>query len=108
MAEFLESTDTVCWGKSTKKGFTLSRRALDDLSRKSRGRTERADFNEWPLSSRTAKEVLRAKQPSSLQTPSHFSVWLLAPRGNCKRSGGQTVKSQTEEDAYPRQQARSR
>lgn len=47
------------------------------------GRTERADFSECPLSSRTAKEALRARQPSSLHTPSHFSVWLVLPRGNC-------------------------
>lgn len=50
------------------------------------GDTERADFKEWPLSSRTAKEVLRAKQPSSLQTPSHLSVWLVTPTGNCRQT----------------------
>lgn len=48
--------------------------------------TERADFSECPLSSRTAKEALRARQPSSLHTPSHFSVWLVTPRGNCRET----------------------
>ena len=51
------------------------------------GCTERADFSECPLSSRTAKEALRARQPSSLHTPSHFNVWLVIPRGNCRRKG---------------------
>lgn len=44
--------------------------------------TERADFSECPLSSRTAKEALRARQPSSLHTPSHFSMWPVGPTGN--------------------------
>lgn len=44
--------------------------------------TEREDFREWPLSSLTAKDAVRAKQPNSLQTPSHFRVWFVLQIGN--------------------------
>ncbi|TNN40461.1 hypothetical protein EYF80_049361 [Liparis tanakae] len=35
----------------------------------------------------TDTDALRARQPSSRHTPSHFSVWLVLPRGNCRRTG---------------------
>lgn len=46
------------------------------------GLTESEDLSEWPLSWRTANEAVRARQPNSRHTPSHFSVWLVFSRGN--------------------------
>lgn len=46
--------------------------------------TEREDLRECPLSSRTEKDAVLARQPSSLHTPSHFSVWLVFQIGNYK------------------------
>lgn len=45
-------------------------------------------MREWPLSWRTAKDAVLARQPSSRHTPSHLTVWLVFQMGNCKRRGG--------------------
>lgn len=47
--------------------------------------TDTEDLRECPLSSRTEKDAVLARQPSSLHTPSHFSVWLVFQIGNYKR-----------------------
>lgn len=98
MAEFLESTDTVCCKQTNRRPAELLQSSIINNSHDMiikhilkgtviiQRHTERADFSECPLSSRTAKEALRARQPSSLHTPSHFSVWLVTPRGNCRET----------------------
>lgn len=48
-------------------------------------RADSEDLREWPLSSLTAKDAVRARQPSSLHTPSHLRVWLVFHTGNCHR-----------------------
>lgn len=48
--------------------------------------TERDDFSECPLSFRTAKDATLERQPSSRQTPSHLTVWLVFQVGNCKQT----------------------
>ena len=48
--------------------------------------TERDDFSECPLSFRTAKDATLERQPSSRQTPSHLTVWLVFQVGNCEQT----------------------
>lgn len=52
----------------------------------SKALTERDDFSECPLSFRTAKDAALERQPSSRQTPSHLTVWLVFQVGNCKQT----------------------
>lgn len=42
---------------------------------------ERDDFSECPLSFRTANDAVLERQPSSLHTPSHLTVWLVFQMG---------------------------
>lgn len=63
--------------------------------------TDRDDFSEWPLSFRTAKDAVRARQPSSRHTPSHLTVWLVLHTGNCKDTRGRRASRAAGRPAGP-------
>lgn len=77
------------------------RRDTPGPPRTRRGLTDRDDFSEWPLSFRTAKDAVRARQPSSRHTPSHLTVWLVLHTGNCKETRGRRASRAAGRPAGP-------
>ena len=64
----------------------INRYELTHVYSKTQGeRADSDDLRECPLSSLTAKDAVRARQPSSLHTPSHLRVWLVLHTGNWYR-----------------------
>lgn len=92
--------------RGTRSGTLLNpsrwlRRDTPGPPRTRRGLTDRDDFSEWPLSFRTAKDAVRARQPSSRHTPSHLTVWLVLHTGNCKETRGRRASRAAGRPAGP-------
>jgi hypothetical protein len=72
--------------KKTNTMHYINRYELTHVYSKTQGeRADSDDLRECPLSSLTAKDAVRARQPSSLHTPSHLRVWLVLHTGNWYR-----------------------
>lgn len=86
MEEFLVSMTIACWEKidhyDGQQNLYVIQSPYEKFHLKLKANTESEDLREWPLSSLTAKEAVRARQPSSRHTPSHFKVWLVFHIGN--------------------------